>query len=171
MRYRNLAFLLFVAMAAGCTQDNPTGPELSPESGAEFSRSDNSAAANQQLAAVRRATVQFRHMTEADLLAAGYMNTQFCVPGMGIHFVNFAAIDGTIDPLRPEVLVYEPKPHGRLQLVAVEYMALGATSPTLFGRAMEASHLPFTDWELHAWVWKGNPDGVFHATNPNVSCP
>jgi hypothetical protein len=36
---------------------------------------------------------------------------------------------------------------------------------------MDDSHLPFADWELHAWVWKGNPEGVLHPTNPTVSCP
>jgi hypothetical protein len=170
-RHNLFAVVLLAAATGGCMQDNPAGPELAPENGPLVSRDHTSAAVNQQLVAVRQATGQFRHMTEAELLARGYVNTQICVPGMGIHFVDFAAIDGTVDPLHPEVLVYEPKPHGRLQLVAVEYMALGATSPVLFGRAMEESHLPFADWELHAWVWKGNPEGMFHPTNPNVSCP
>ncbi|HEV2148367.1 MAG TPA: hypothetical protein VGR37_13275 [Longimicrobiaceae bacterium] len=166
-----LAVLVVAAAAAGCTQDNPAGAEPVPGSGAFLSREHHSAAVNQQLAAVRQATVQFRHMSEAELLARGYVNTGICIEGMGIHFVDFGAIDGMVDPLRPEVLVFEPKPHGRLQLVAVEYMALGAASPTVFGRTMEESHLPFADSELHAWVWKGNPAGTFHATNPTVSCP
>lgn len=169
--HRIIATLLFVAAAFGCSQDGPASPELTPGNHALSSQVSTSAAVNQQLAAVRQATVQFRHTSEAELLAQGYVNTELCVPGMGIHFVNFAANDDTVDPLRPEVLVYEPKPHGRLQLVAVEYMALGTTSPILFDRTMHPSDLPFTDWELHAWIWKGNPEGMFHPTNPSVSCP
>jgi hypothetical protein len=169
-RNTSLPALALAALLSGCAQDSPAGPDLAAGDPA-FAKGATSAQVNQQLAAVRQATVRFAQMSEEQLLAAGYVNTQICVPGMGIHFVNFAAIDETVDPLRPEVLVFEPKPHGRLRLVAVEYMAMGPNSPTLFGREMEESHLPFTDWELHAWVWKGNPDGVFHATNRNVSCP
>jgi hypothetical protein len=25
-------------------------------------------------------------------------------------------------------------------------------------------------YELHAWIWKGNPRGVFDDWNPTVSC-
>jgi hypothetical protein len=169
--YRIFVAVLFAAAAGGCIQDHPASPALDAEGGPLLNRDHTPAAVNQQLAAVRRATLQFRHMTEVELLSIGYVNTEICVPGMGIHFVNFAQIDETVDPLRPEVLLYEPMSNGRFQLVAVEYMALGATSPVLFGRTMDDSHLPFADWELHAWVWKGNPEGVLHPTNPTVSCP
>jgi hypothetical protein len=26
-------------------------------------------------------------------------------------------------------------------------------------------------WDLHVWLWKENPAGVFSATNPAVKCP
>jgi hypothetical protein len=26
-------------------------------------------------------------------------------------------------------------------------------------------------WELHAWVWRHNPNGLFDDWNPRVSCP
>jgi hypothetical protein len=169
MTRKPLLASLVAALLAGCAQDAPSGPGLT--AGDPVLSRGQSAAVNQQLAAVRQATIRFKQMTQEELAAEGYVNTQVCVPGMGIHFVKFGAIDGTVDPLHPEVLVFEPKPHGRLQLVAVEYFALGATSPTVFDRGMDQSHLPFTDWELHAWVWKGNPEGMFNPTNPNVSCP
>jgi len=25
-------------------------------------------------------------------------------------------------------------------------------------------------YELHAWIWKNNPSGVFYEWNPKVSC-
>lgn len=60
---------------------------------------------------------------------------------MGVHFINFEAVDDVFDPIEPEALVYEPRP------------------------------APFADFELHAWIWKGNPNGVFADFNPKVSCP
>ena len=26
-------------------------------------------------------------------------------------------------------------------------------------------------WGLHVWIWRHNPDGMFAARNPRVSCP
>jgi hypothetical protein len=42
--------------------------------------------------------------------------------GMGIHHGNPELLaDGELDPLKPEVLVYQPTRHGQLPLGAVEY--------------------------------------------------
>lgn len=41
---------------------------------------------------------------------------------MGLHFPNGALVgDGVLDPMQPEVLVYEPK-NGKLELAGVEYL-------------------------------------------------
>jgi hypothetical protein len=46
----------------------------------------------------------------------------------------------------------------------------------LFGRQFDTTNLArygdpaATVWTLHAWVWKGNPDGVLEPWNPTVSC-
>jgi hypothetical protein len=49
------------------------------------------------------------------------------------------------------------------------------TAPTLFGQTMElmAGHESDMPWhyDLHVWLWQGNPDGMFADFNPNVSCP
>lgn len=26
-------------------------------------------------------------------------------------------------------------------------------------------------YDLHAWIWKANPEGTFTTWNPNVTCP
>jgi hypothetical protein len=26
-------------------------------------------------------------------------------------------------------------------------------------------------WDLHVWLWKNNPAGMFTPTNPSVHCP
>lgn len=108
------------------------------------------------------------------------------MPGaMGYHFINGAAVgDAVLDPALPEALVYETKPNGSLRLVALEYVvfqdaweaAHGPTVPWMFGRPM--THVPFPNryelpafYQVHAWIWKGNPHGIHADHNPRVSCP
>jgi len=99
---------------------------------------------------------------------------------MGVHMVNGGLLDGTIDAMKPEALVYEPRADGTLKLVAVEYVVFeadwkGAGKPALFGREFDYSDatnrygLP-AFYALHAWIWKPNPSGLLYAWNPNVDC-
>ncbi len=132
------------------------------------------AAAHSDLSAVRKATAKF-HSTHA-AITAGYVQFLPCfekpgVGGMGQHFVHFP-LDGTVDALHPEALVYEVDEDGRLELVAVEYIVPDTFArPTLFGQLFHHNtdlHL----WALHAWIWRHNPLGTFADYNPNVAlCP
>lgn len=102
--------------------------------------------------------------------------------GMGVHFLNPAAVGPALDPAKPQVLIYEPT-GDKLSLVAAEWFmpaqlaAKGA--PTIFGKALEGpmeGHKPLmpTDlhhYDLHVWLWKDNPAGVFSPTNPSLKCP
>jgi hypothetical protein len=131
------------------------------------------------LAQVRQATSAFHVVARAE--DAGYHEFLPCFDnpgtgGMGQHFANPGLIDGTVEPTRPEVLVYEPK-DGRYQLVAVEYVVpqgapySDADPPTLFGEAFHRNDT-LGIWAFHAWVWRGNPTGVHEDWNPNVRlCP
>ncbi len=134
----------------------------------------------QQLASVRQATVKYHDITRA--LADGYIPVSGCetLPGvgaMGIHYLNPAlASDLAIDPTRPEILLYAPSEDG-LRLVGVEYFVanVGQPHPQLFGRVFDgpmAGHGPGMPehYDLHAWLWQANPQGVFAAWNPRVSC-
>lgn len=124
------------------------------------------------LAQVRRATAQYHNVANA--LADGYVRASPCVPGMGYHYVNFG-LNGTT-ALAPNVLLYAPSGNGRLKLVAVEYVAFSPTlavAPIIFGQTY---HGPMTHgiprhFELHVWLWLGNPDGVFAQYNSKVTCP
>jgi hypothetical protein len=101
--------------------------------------------------------------------------------GMGVHFFNVALM-GKIDPLKPQVLVYQPE-GGKLRLVAAEYFLPmtpdSKERPQLFGRPfdgpMEGHHplMPqeLKHYDLHVWLWKRNPAGLFSPTNPEVKCP
>jgi hypothetical protein len=98
---------------------------------------------------------------------------------MGIHFVN-VTVQGPPDPMKPNVLIYEPD-GGKLRLVAVEWLvplAAANERPSLFGQPFQGpmeGHEPlipqgFAHYDLHAWLFKENPLGMFSPTNPNVSC-
>ena len=140
------------------------------------------------IADVRRATASFHDLDRA--LEAGYVEFYRCTeqPGvgtMGQHYANLALVgDPAIDPLRPEVLVYEPKADGDgYRLVAVEYVtiqslwqdAFGATTPTVLGQGLAAVGttnrygMP-AFFQRHLWLWEPNPNGPFADWNPNVTC-
>lgn len=137
-----------------------------------------------ELVAVRDSLERFQDPRVA--IREGYLSTLGCVAypvgGMGVHFINPALIGPMVDPMRPQILVYEPGPRGTLRLVAAEWFVPLATGvaerPTLFGRPFDgpmAGHEPLMPaslhhYDLHVWLWKENPAGLFNATNPGVGC-
>ena len=94
---------------------------------------------------------------------------------MGVHYGNTALIDGALDPLRPELLIYEPGPGGTKKFVGVEFivpfsaMPKDGPAPTLFGQTF-APNDAFGIWGLHVWTNRTNPSGLFAQWNPRVSC-
>lgn len=101
--------------------------------------------------------------------------------GMGVHFLNAALIGPVPDPARPQVLLYEPVGDS-LRLVGAEWFIPLATGvrerPQLFGQPflgpMQGHHplipLELSHFDLHVWLFKPNPRGVFDSTNPDVRC-
>jgi len=150
-----------------------------------------SAASGETVANARNATAIYTDPAAA--AAAGYdlltdAGDLACIdqPGagaMGVHYVKGALIQsGTLDPARPQALVYEVGPTGQLRLGAVEYVvfqsswdATHSAPPTLFGQqfmlnpANNRFGLP-AFYALHAWIWKHNPKGTFEPWNPDVHC-
>lgn len=141
------------------------------------------ASSGDSLSAVRAATAKFHSIRAAE--AAGYAKALPCfdkpaVGSMGQHYVNFSLADGTVIPTKPQALVYEVD-SDELELVGVEYLIpfakvpAGAAAPHLFGQPFhhaffKTDPLPF--WELHAWIWRSNPLGLFADYNPEVDlCP
>ena len=145
------------------------------------------------LAQIRRVTARFHRVEEA--IAAGYelgwVNGSGvriitgCVSNptagaMGYHYFNQALVaDNAVDPLEPEVLVYESAPDGGLKLVAVEWVVRGpntnppgvTTAPSVLGMPMHILVPAVGFWLKHAWIWKHNPAGMFADWNPEVTCP
>lgn len=128
---------------------------------------------------------------------SGYFSTVACIDfpsagmlagmaypagAMGIHFLNPALIGAKLDPLHPQVLIYEPIAD-KLHLVAAEWFVPLATGvkerPKMFGYPFYGpmmGHYPvmpvqLTHYDLHVWLWKKNPNGMFSPTNPDVKCP
>lgn len=131
------------------------------------------------LGALRAATARFHSLDAAQ--AAGYdTRVTDCMSdptagGMGVHYADLDRFDATVDATRPEILVYEPGPHGRPRLVAVEYAVpltawREADPPTLYGIPFHVN-AAFGLWVLHAWVWAPNPSGMFADWNPRIACP
>ena len=100
----------------------------------------------------------------------------------GVIALGAESLRPTLDPSRPQVLIYEPQ-GDKLRLVAAEWFVPLATGvkerPRLFNQPfdgpMEGHHplMPpeLTHYDLHVWLWKPNPNGMFSPTNPDVRCP
>jgi len=132
-----------------------------------------SAATEQELARARSATAKYHDIAQAE--ADGYVNFNLYVPGEGFHYVKFSLIDGTFDPEQPEMLLYSPVPgEDRLELAGVEYLvplSLSPNAPEGFTGDDDQWRMDsegFGLWELNAWIWLHNPEGVFGYDNPRV---
>lgn len=141
-----------------------------------------------QLAAVRAATDRYHdiRVAKADEFVEFYICTDenTGAGAMGQHYANLGRVGNpALNELEPEVLVYAPMPGGGYRLVGVEYVVLAeawhethADPPVLFGdRALKlipaGNRYGLPDfYELHAWVWRPNPRGVFDDWNSKVSC-
>jgi hypothetical protein len=141
-----------------------------------------------ELREARRATRLFRDVRAAK--AAGYEEASPCESdpkygAMGIHYANPELVaDGELDITRPEILVYQPTPGGRLRLGAIEYFQVDADQdlatdddrPFLFGMPFDGPMLGHNPempihYDLHVWLYRHNPAGMFAMWNPNVHCP
>ena len=147
------------------------------------------------LTAVRAALDKYKDPIVA--VHDGYYSTVGCVdfpgggmehgameykPGaMGVHFINMALVGPKLDSTKPQVLLYEPV-GDKLVLTGAEWFVptqLAKTPPTILGHQLMGpmeGHAPIMPaelhhWDLHVWLYKNNPNGMFSATNPAVKCP
>jgi len=150
------------------------------------STSDQKAPANDLVNVVRQSTERFRDFRVAE--AEGYTLLFGCVSGsdygaMGLHYVNLSLVgDGELDPTRPEIVIYEPLPDGRLRLTGADYLVFAdawdgthSGTPQLMGQLLHLFESPNRFglppfYTLHVWAWKDNPNGTFVNWHPNVSC-
>jgi hypothetical protein len=150
------------------------------------SSSDEKARAGALVKIVREATERFQDVRVAE--AEGYVLQFGCVSGpaagaMGLHYVNGPLVGaGVLDAKRPQIVIYEPKPNGRLKLIGADYLVLAdawntthTEPPQLMGQLFHLFESPNrfglpAFYTLHVWAWKENPSGAFVNWHPNVSC-
>lgn len=165
-----LGTLLALSVAAGAAALSGGASALPPEA----------------VQAAKAATARFQSVQQAE--AAGYVLASPCVEspagGMGFHYENPALMaDDSIDPSRPEILVYAAKANGELELVAIEFwkrdsdgsLLTDGDRPTVFGQSFEGpmpGHSPVmpVHYDLHVWLYEDNPNGLFTTWNPEVGC-
>lgn len=137
----------------------------------------------EQLVALRDVLAPYEDVDAA--LIDGFERFGDCMSGpqgaQGIHFTHGERIgDPTLDALRPEALMYEPRPDGSLRLIGAEYLVFQqawhdaghAAAPVLLGRefSLNTTLLDEPFYALHVWVWQHNPLGIFANWNPLVGC-
>jgi hypothetical protein len=194
--FRGSLIVAGVLTVAACADVAPVAPEADirhPASAVEWA--GNTELAN-ILATARAATSKYHD--ESVAIADGYRPTTVCesssTGAMGLHYNKPSLLgvipgssplngtDAVIDITRPEVVLYEPQADGTKRLVAIEYVvfrsawdAVHSSPPTLAGipfdqRFGSNAHGISDHYELHLWLWRENPLGMFRPYNPKVSC-
>lgn len=135
--------------------------------------------ANAQEVTLEDVEAAFIDLTRAEIEAMGYVVVELCISaetvgepaelgGHGMHAINAALIDTTLDPLEPESILLDPEDN---VVIAVEYVTPPQEEPlTVLGQQL--TYVEIADWDhLHVWFLE-NPSGQFADFNPNViSCP
>lgn len=184
---QKLTPLIFLVAVGGCGGKTIT----EAESGVDLLRESFASYAD-----VSKAQAAGYTVWSPDPSAAGATCASAPEGKMGYHLVNVplrgpAATpetgDITLDPTKPEMLLYEKRADGTMGLVGVEWIVFkaawdkakgaGAAAPTVLGVPLLSSEHTFVTggpliphYELHAWIWKANPRGTFDPWNPNVTC-
>jgi hypothetical protein len=148
---------------------------------------------NHQLATAKQATAKYKNIAAAK--RDGYFQVTQFIPGLGLHMYKLGVPTGTFNPATPQVLLYQPVGN-KMVLVGVSYLFVhvNETPPAGFAGGSDVWHyhrdLCFvsgtvtitqsaadcpgvfqktTNWMLHVWIWKTNPDGVFTEVNPRIT--
>jgi hypothetical protein len=123
----------------------------------------------------------------------GAMGVHYIRPDLlGITAPPNPRVNGTsthTDFLQPAILIYEPQADGSSQLVAVENLvfiksweAAGHTAPPTFqghsfnkmqddpATELDEAHGFEPHYDLHVWLYRENPKGMFAQFNSKVSC-
>lgn len=95
--------------------------------------------------------------------------------GMGHHIARLDYMDGRVNHLEPQVLLFEPQADSSFVLVGVEYvvpfsiLSADEEPPELFFHPFHQNH-DQEIWALHVWTERENSIGTFYDWNPDVSC-
>ncbi|MGH9908942.1 MAG: hypothetical protein ACRD8U_25565 [Pyrinomonadaceae bacterium] len=161
-------------MAVSCLLIGTAPMTVSTSISAAVPADNLSAATNHELARARSATAKYHSVSQAE--ADGYVNSGFS-PGEGFEYVNEDLIDCDFDPAQPEILLYAFVPSdNHLRLVGVEYVVplpCSQDAPEGFtgdSDVWREDSEGFGLWELAAWLWLHNSNGIF-ADPPHPRVP
>jgi len=184
MKVRRFAYSVAVALALAVLW--PSFPQSRALRAQSHTALPDAPQAGALVKLVREVTERFRDVRVAE--AEGYALKFGCVSGgdygaMGLHYVNLSLVlDGVLDPARPEIVLYEPLPNGRLKLIGADYLVLASdwdsknpSPPELMGQLLHLFESPNrfglpAFYTLHVWAWKENPTGAFANWHAKVSC-
>ena len=179
MRFTAVA-MISLAVVAACAPSDETTEDAAEPAAEEQPANPNglSADTNAEVERVRQATARFASIDSAR--AAGYTQQypEGCAQSadgvQGFHWMNPALVDATVDPMQPELVMYEPQADGTMRLIGVDYVIpfdqwTAAEPPTLLGQPLLRNE-PLSVWAIHIWTERDNPSGVFAPWNPNASC-
>lgn len=185
---------LAVAVFLGCVCSSQTQAQAGHSHQMTSQSQKLTTAQGALLQVVRDSTERFKAPSAAE--AEGYHLAFGCVTGpdagaMGLHYVNMDFVshtpmtpNGEVDPTRPEIVIYEPLPNGKLQLIGADYLVFASAwdqahpnqgAPQMMGQLFHYFEFPNrfglpAFYTLHVWAWKNNPNGAFVNWHPNVSC-
>lgn len=139
---------------------------------------------SQQIAELRRFMAPFHNFEKA--VEAGYSvpapGPGICLSdpvrgGMGYHYTKETnLVDGVVNLLEPEFIVYSPTTNGGVRLSSADYFVpysawSGSEPPSLLGVPF-AREDALQAYVLHIWAFWPNPAGMFENYNPDVPlCP
>ncbi|WP_445383361.1 hypothetical protein [Robiginitalea sp. IMCC43444] len=106
----------------------------------------------------------------------GFFDASGFVPNMGHHYILPPRIDNIFSLKEPEILLYAPDANGNMEFVAVEYAVPvedidnPGVPPEGFSGDEDVWELNtnLKQWQLHVWIMKENPEGIFVAHNPAI---
>ena len=164
------ASFALATVPAHATADDPADPKVQEE-----------------LATAYVATAKY--LDESAAIADGYVPNRCSSDpaghgSMGYHYFK-ESLYGSVDPAKPASLLYEDGKDGKRRLAGVEWIVPDAdhnlkTSndrPSMFGGQKFDGPMPGHNatmpihYDLHVWIWKDNPNGLFNRWNPTVKCP
>ncbi len=153
-----LLTLPILVLVVGCDKDDNESPEMWE---VEVDR-------------LRAATTKYASIDVAT--GEGFFDASGFVPNMGHHYILPPRIDDTFVLEEPEIILYAPDENGTMQFVGVEYAVPiadldnpGSPPEGFTGNEDEWEINPnLSQWQLHVWIIKENPDGIFAPHNPTV---
>ena len=180
MRITMVAMFSLAALVACSPGDETSEQEAAGEPAAVSDPAANGLPAETmaEVERVRQATARFASLDTA--MAAGYTQQypEGCAQSadgvQGFHYMNPGLVDAQVDPMQPELVMYEPQDDGSMRLIGVDYVIpfdewTAAEPPTLLGQPLLRNE-PLGVWAIHIWTERDNPSGMFAPWNPNASC-